>query len=287
MGKDWGMAMRRAWMLREPRTSNLKHGKESYEFIGCAMAVHREVGPGQHECFYHRALRHAMSAKGIQFEYKPTGRLLHRGFHADEFEADFIVAERLIPELKALRSGFAPEHFAQNICYLKFWNKDLGILVDFGKESLSYKRIPYNDRMGVLEEKTLADDLKRLSPHDRDLKDALTVSLKRLHSEYGLGYRDKTCRGLVRAELRAEHIRFQQQPQVNLSFSGSDLGKGTCDCLFVEDRCVLKVLALHSTIPARQRAIVQSYAKHLDAAFAMLVNFGKTSVEVRVVAQRA
>ena len=53
---------------------DVKFPELSYEFIGSAMAVHRELGPGQNESFYHLALSDALRSKGIPFQYKPAGR---------------------------------------------------------------------------------------------------------------------------------------------------------------------------------------------------------------------
>ena len=46
---------------------DVKFPELSHEFIGCAMAVHRELGPGQNESFYHLALSEAMKSKGMAF----------------------------------------------------------------------------------------------------------------------------------------------------------------------------------------------------------------------------
>jgi GxxExxY protein len=69
---------------------DLKHASQSYEFMGCAMAVHRELGPGLDECYYHAALQEALTSRGLEFQHKPRGRLIHREFLADQFEADFV-----------------------------------------------------------------------------------------------------------------------------------------------------------------------------------------------------
>src|SRR5262245_60706492 len=115
--------------------------KVTYQVIGLAMWVHRELGPGLHESFYHDLLSAHLSAKGIRHESHAKGKLVHRGIVADQFEADVLLPERLICELKCLHGGFEPEHYVQLICYLKFWRTGAGLLFDFGKESLSYRRV--------------------------------------------------------------------------------------------------------------------------------------------------
>ena len=263
--------------------SDLKYPELSYDFVGCAMQVHRELGPGQNERFYHLALAESLKQKGIAFEYKPTGVLVHRERRADEFEADLIVADTLIAELKVLDSGFAAEHFTQSICYLKFWKKDLGILIDFGKESLVHKRVPHTEKRGSLDERPLNESLAVLATEDRKLANVIVAAIVRLNGQYGLGYRDTTYTGLLRAELGAEGICFVEKPSVHLSFDGQKLGMANPDCFLVQDRCVVKIYALYDGIHAAQRATVQAYARHLSVPFGLAVNFGKRSLEIQAV----
>ena len=94
----------------------------THAVIGKAMEVHRELGPGLDEIFYHRLLSEKLVAAGIEHELKPRRELVHRGIVADIFEPDMVFPGRLIPELKVLRGPFAPAHFTQLICYLKLWS---------------------------------------------------------------------------------------------------------------------------------------------------------------------
>ena len=58
-----------------------------------------------------------------------------------EFRPDFVCYDEIIVELKAV-SDFTDEHYAQVYNYLKACQMDLGLLINFGKKSLEYKRIP-------------------------------------------------------------------------------------------------------------------------------------------------
>ncbi len=156
------------------------------------MAVHRELGPGLDESCYHRLLSEKLIAAGIEHEFKPKGQLKHHGIVADEFEADIIVEKRLVLELKALRGPLAPEHFAQLMCYLKFWALRTGWLIDFGKESLYRKRIVFNAPapadIGSLDS---GFDFPPACSGDK-LLTAFSETVRNIFSEYGLGYRDTT-----------------------------------------------------------------------------------------------
>ena len=111
----------------------------SYAIIGKAMEVHRELGPGLDEVFYHELLSERLRVAGIEHVSKPREALIHRGHTADIFEPDLVFPGALVAELKWLWGKFAPEHFVQLKCYLKFWRIADGLLLDFGKESLVQK----------------------------------------------------------------------------------------------------------------------------------------------------
>jgi GxxExxY protein len=86
--------------------------------------------------------------KGIPFLAKPTTRrdLIYRGENIDTFEPDLVVADKIIPELKHQVEGFVTENEAQVLNYLKFWNMELGLLVNFALDKAVFERIPRQPR---------------------------------------------------------------------------------------------------------------------------------------------
>ena len=113
---------------------------ETFEIIGAAMEVHRCLGHGFLESVYQEALELELkvrmipyiSQKQIEIYYK--NQLLTKSFVADLFCYDAIIVE-----LKAV-STILPIHEAQIINYLKATNKELGVIINFGTESLEFKR---------------------------------------------------------------------------------------------------------------------------------------------------
>src|SRR5688500_1091521 len=99
----------------------LAQEKLSYAIIGKAMEVHRELGPGLDEIFYHQLMSERLRAAGIDHLYKPRRELFHRGIAVDVFEPDLVFPDQLVAELKWLWRGFPAECFVQLTCYLKFW----------------------------------------------------------------------------------------------------------------------------------------------------------------------
>ncbi|GHB48087.1 GxxExxY protein [Mongoliitalea lutea] len=114
---------------------------ETYRIIGAAMEVHQALGNGFLEKVYHEAFKIELDRKGIKFfpehklpvEYK--GVLLPTHYYAD-----FLCFDKIIVEVKAL-SELSSEHYSQVLNYLKASKLKVGLLINFGSESLEYKRI--------------------------------------------------------------------------------------------------------------------------------------------------
>lgn len=245
----------------------------SYAVIGKAMEVHRELGPGLDEAFYHELLAAKLVAAGIPHNNKPRSQLMHRGILADEFEADLIIGNELVAELKVLWGDFVPEHVLQVICYLKFWKLPAGLLFDFGKESLAQKRVPLFDSTERMELSGLVLDVPSLA--DRAVIGMLSEAIQSVLDEHGLGYRDTTYQGLLFTELAFRGIPCLRRPVAPIWGAQGFLGESTLGCLALPGLCVLLVTALRDSRQAADRAVLQTYLRHLELPWGLHINFGK------------
>lgn len=252
----------------------------SYETIGKAMEVHRQLGPGLDELIYHELLAHRLQAAGIQHEYKPRGKLVHNGIVADEFEADLLVGDKLVIELKVLWEGFHPEHLLQIICHQKFWQRPIGLLFDFGKESLFHKRIAYTPTKPNW---APSDVLAKLPAFvsDRDTLAIVAESIQVIAETYGLGYRASTYRGLIHAEFAATGTPSVRQPTVAVRAEGLSTQQAQLDCIVVNGKCAVKIAALQNLQRAADRAILQTYLRLLNLPWGLVVNFGKHQIQTQ------
>jgi GxxExxY protein len=112
----------------------------SFLIIGAAMEVHRILGSGYLEAVYQAALAHELSRRSIPFEQFKRLPVEYKGILAGDYIADFVVDGKIILQIKAV-SEFHPKHEAQAINYLATTKLRLAILINFGAESLQYKRI--------------------------------------------------------------------------------------------------------------------------------------------------
>jgi len=122
--------------------SDLLFPKESYDIIGAAIEVHRQLGCGFTEPVYQEALAEELTLRNIPFVREKVFTVTYKGKPlSKEFRADFVCFNQIIVELKAV-TDFADEHYAQVYNYLKASGLQLGLLINFGKTLLEYKRIP-------------------------------------------------------------------------------------------------------------------------------------------------
>ena len=123
--------------------TELLHKDLVYDIVGCAMEVHSELGPGLLESVYEEALIIVFLEKGLQYEQQKELRIKFRGRFLEKlFSADLIVDNKVILELKAI-SQLKPIDEAQLINYLKATGLKVGLLLNFGKEKLEWKRFVY------------------------------------------------------------------------------------------------------------------------------------------------
>lgn len=106
------------------------------------MEVHKVLGCGFTEPVYQEALELEFQLRDIPYVREKNFQITYKGQLLDkEFRPDFVCYDEIIVELKAV-SDFTDEHYAQVYNYLKACQMDLGLLINFGKKSLEYKRIP-------------------------------------------------------------------------------------------------------------------------------------------------
>ena len=114
--------------------------QRTYAIIGAAMEVHRELGSGFLEAVYHEALTIEMTSRNIQFVHEIELPVIYKGQQlATSYRADFICFDNVILEIKAL-GALSTLQEAQILNYLKATGLGVGLLINFGAESLQYKR---------------------------------------------------------------------------------------------------------------------------------------------------
>jgi len=114
---------------------------ESYQIIGACMKVHNNLGSGFLEAVYEEALEKEFINQNIPFKKQVTLDLYYEEEKMKKkYRADFICYDKIIVEVKA--TGQVPEIFYNQVKnYLKATELELGLLINFGANLLTFKRV--------------------------------------------------------------------------------------------------------------------------------------------------
>jgi GxxExxY protein len=98
--------------------------------IKCAIAVHRELGPGLLENVYEQAMDIECSLDGLHVQRQVRIPVLYKGKTIGEYRPDMIINELVVVEIKSVER-FDPVFEAQVLTYLKITGKHVGLLINF------------------------------------------------------------------------------------------------------------------------------------------------------------
>ncbi len=120
--------------------SKLIEADKTYSIIGACMTVHRNLGAGFLESVYSEALAKELEKRKIPFVKEKKIELFYDGQKMNKyFKADFVCFDSIIVEIKS-KSCLLKIDEQQTINYLKATKYQLGFLINFGEQSLKYKR---------------------------------------------------------------------------------------------------------------------------------------------------
>lgn len=115
--------------------------EEAYQIIGICMEVHNILGKGHSEVIYEDALEYEFTWNNIPFKREVKYNIIYKDIILPHhYFADFVVYHEIIFEIKAIQS-ISTSEIKQTLNYLAASKNKLGLLVNFGEDSLKYKRI--------------------------------------------------------------------------------------------------------------------------------------------------
>lgn len=101
------------------------------KIIGCAIEVHKGLGPGLLESAYEECLCYELERSGLKFERQVPLPVTYKGVKLDcSYRMDVVVENSVIVEIKAVEN-LLPVHDAQLLSYLKLYSKKVGLLMNF------------------------------------------------------------------------------------------------------------------------------------------------------------
>lgn len=260
----------------------LVYSNLTYQIRKAIFYVHNHIGYGFDEEIYHQGLKYYFEKNGILYESKHRDSLFHRAKNIATFQYDFLVENLVILELKAIQAKFSPDHLRQILEYLKFWNKRLGLLINFGFEKANIKRAIYSGKVKRLSENydhfknRLADgERKELALLRRAILDVLEI--------HGLGYGEKIYYELLKVELGFKNISWKIDTEVPIFLDETFIKNFQIPFIIINDKFLLGVKALGDEILAYDIARTMTYLRKLKMRFGLFLNFGKEELQIRAV----
>lgn len=118
--------------------SELKYKETTEKIIGAAMKVHAALGNGFQEVIYQRSLAIEFTDIKLPFEREFNMKVYYKNIEVGERRVDFLVDGKIMVELKTI-INLESVHLAQAKNYLEAYNVEVGLLINFGTQSLQFK----------------------------------------------------------------------------------------------------------------------------------------------------
>ncbi len=120
----------------------LKYRDITEKIIGASFEVHGFLGNGFQEVIYQRALAYELWVKGLNYQREIEMDIFYKDLKEPigTRRADFIVEEKIVVEIKAVIE-LQDVHLAQILNYLKAYRMEVGLLINFGSKSMTFKRV--------------------------------------------------------------------------------------------------------------------------------------------------
>ena len=129
---------RRTYMSKK-LVKDFLYGDLTYKIRGAMYKVHKTLGSGHKETVYHKALIAEFELQKLSYKTEKTMPVVYEGTKVGNYKPDFIVDDKVLIELKAV--PFLPIQAERQLSYyLRGTQYRLGLLVNFGSDSLVIKR---------------------------------------------------------------------------------------------------------------------------------------------------
>ena len=122
------------------KRKDLLYPELSYMIVGSAFDVHNELGSGHSEKYYQKALAESFLKKNIKFKEQVNYPMVYGNKIVGRKFLDFLVEDKIVVEIKK-GDRFSKSHIDQVLGYLKMSDLKLAILINFGNNGVSQKRI--------------------------------------------------------------------------------------------------------------------------------------------------
>jgi len=127
-------------MHADKKAGEYKYMELTGKIINCAFEVQNNLGCGFLEKVYQKALLYELKTKGLKVENQKAIKIVYKGRDIGTYIADFVIEDKVIVELKTVEY-LTKIHKAQTLNYLKASGYEVGLILNFARPKLEYKRV--------------------------------------------------------------------------------------------------------------------------------------------------
>jgi GxxExxY protein len=127
-------------MKRKLKRNDLIYPELSYTIVGILFEVYNNLGPGHKERYYQKAVATALKTANLSFDEQVYSPIIFKDSNVGNYFLDFLIENEVVLEIKS-GEKFLKQNINQVYSYLKTKNLKLGILANFIKDGLKFKRI--------------------------------------------------------------------------------------------------------------------------------------------------
>lgn len=125
---------------KSPADTGLLHASITEKIIEGSFEVHRTLGYGFLERVYQKALQAELVQSGLEVETEAGASVFYKGVQVGEYRSDLLV-EKLVPVEIKVEEVYHPLHEAQLLNVLKSTGLRVGLLLNFGRAKVEFKRL--------------------------------------------------------------------------------------------------------------------------------------------------
>lgn len=257
----------------------LLHQELTRQIRACIFEVRKEIGTGFDEETYHQGMILSFLRHNVPFISKEKRALVHRGTLIREFVNDFFLFDKIILSLKCVPCQFLQAHYVQLFSELKLWKSDLGMMANFGLPKLGIERYVFTEKDPDFVE-NYGYISGRIGSVEQQTLDQIIKAIKDIAVLYKLGFGKIVWRKIIATELAHLQIPFSKNTLVPVNFAGKTIRTYQLRHLIVDDKILFAVTALQKGIEQIDIANMQSYLKTIKLNVGVIVNFGKSQVQI-------
>lgn len=127
-------------MCKEGERGKWRKEELTEKIINACINVHKQLGPGFLESIYRNALKIELERLNLAFESEKEVKIKYLGVEVGVHRIDLLVEDEIVVELKTVED-LNKKYYAQVRSYLKAFNKEIGLLVNFADFAIDVRRV--------------------------------------------------------------------------------------------------------------------------------------------------